>query len=161
MTYGPPTGGPDHGQDHGQQGYGQEGHGQYPGYEQYPGHGRQPGQMQYYGGGPGPTSDERTWGLLCHLGQFLVGLLAPLIVYLTKKDESPFLRHHGAQGLNFAVTQLVYFVVNFILIFLIIGIFTMIALAIAQVVFLILAAVAANRGEWYTFPSFMAWPMFR
>ncbi|GLZ11051.1 hypothetical protein Acsp04_12860 [Actinomadura sp. NBRC 104425] len=170
---------PDHGQQP-QPGYGPQGYGQQPGYgyEQPPGYGQpgygtygQPpaygsygGQLQPYGPGYGPgqiTSDERTWALLGHLGQFLLGFIAPLLVYLIKKDESPFLRHHGAQGLNFAITQMVYTVINIVLMFLIIGFFTFLAQFIAEIVLLIMAAVAGNRGEWYRFPSFMAWPMIR
>ncbi|MFC6935037.1 DUF4870 domain-containing protein [Actinomadura yumaensis] len=121
----------------------------------------------YAPGGYGAVSqDERTWALLTHLGQLLLwfvslGFLAPLLVFLIKKDESPFLRHHGAQGLNFTITQVVYTIVNIMLMFVLIGFLTWIALGIAQIVFLILAAVAGNRGEWYRFPSFMAWPMIR
>ncbi|MFI0444691.1 DUF4870 domain-containing protein [Actinomadura sp. 6N118] len=179
----PGYGQPGYGQQPGygeQPGYGQPGYGQQPGYSQQPGYGEQPGygqvpgydqsygyggQVQAYGpqghGYGAPSSDDRTWGLLCHLGQFLLGFIAPLLVFLIKKDESPFLRHHGAQGLNFAITQLVYLIINFVLIFVIIGIPLLIAQGIAQIVFLILAAVAANRGEYYRFPKFMAWPMIK
>ncbi|MFC7732850.1 DUF4870 domain-containing protein [Actinomadura keratinilytica] len=121
--------------------------------------------MQPYGApgyGPGQiTADERTWALLGHLGQLLLGFIAPLLVYLIKKDESPFLRHHGAQGLNFALTQAVYLVINIVLMFLLIGFLTFFAQFIAEIVLLIMAAVAGNRGEYYRFPSFMAWPMIR
>ncbi|GAA1543472.1 hypothetical protein GCM10009678_27690 [Actinomadura kijaniata] len=156
-------------QDYGQQGYAQSGYDPYAGYGQAPGYGQmQPHAQQYgqqhgqqYGYGAPAGSDDRTWAVLCHLGQFLLGFLAPLLVYLIKKDESPFLRWHGAQGLNFAITQLVYMFVNIILIFLLVGILTTAAQAIAMIVYLILAAVAGNRGEYYRFPAFMAWPMFR
>ncbi|WUU94106.1 DUF4870 domain-containing protein [Spirillospora sp. NBC_01491] len=112
------------------------------------------------------TQDERTWALLTHLGQLVLwfvslGFLAPLLVFLIKKDESPFLRHHGAQGLNFTITQIIYSVINIALMFVLIGFLTAIALGITQIVFLIIAAVAGNRGDWYRFPAFMAWPMVK
>ncbi|GAA2458427.1 hypothetical protein GCM10010191_92950 [Actinomadura vinacea] len=170
--YGPPPGygQPGYGQQgQGQQGYGQPGYGQ-PGYGQVPGYGPAQGyggQMQPYGAagyGYGYTTpDERTWALMGHLGQFLVGFIAPLLVFLIKKDESAFLRHHGAQGLNLAISQGVYMIVNIVLIFVTLGIWLIptLALAVTEIVFLILAAVAGNRGEWYTFPAFMAWPMIK
>jgi hypothetical protein len=99
--------------------------------------------------------------MLGHIGQVIVGFVAPLVVYLTKKDESAFCRHHGAQGLNFAITQTVYSFVNFILIFLLIGLITWPIQAIAAIVFVIMAGMAANRGEYYRFPAFMAWPMIK
>ncbi|MFD0686602.1 DUF4870 domain-containing protein [Actinomadura fibrosa] len=151
-----------------QQGYGQPGqagygYGQQAPYGQDPGYGYG-GQMQPYaaaGGYAAATSDERTWAMLAHLGQFLVGFIAPLVVYLTKKDESPFLRHHGAQGLNFAITQFVYLFINIVLMFVIIGFFTLIAQGIAEIVLLIMAGLAGNRGEYYRYPQFMAWPMIK
>ncbi|MBT2209452.1 DUF4870 domain-containing protein [Actinomadura sp. NEAU-AAG7] len=169
-------------QDYGQQGYGQQGYQQQPGYGQpgygapsqgygqqpgygQGGYGQQPGyggQVQPYGppGAPGTTtSDERTWALMTHIGQFLLGFIAPLLVFLIKKDTSPFLRHHGAQGLNFAITQFVYLMINFVLMFVLIGFVTIFVQAVAEIIFLILAGVAGNRGEWYRYPSFMAWPM--
>ncbi|GAA2576071.1 DUF4870 domain-containing protein [Actinomadura fulvescens] len=151
----------------GQPDYGQPGYGQAPSYDQVPGYGQAPGygQPYGYGGQVQPygtlTSDDKTWGLLCHLGQFLLGFIAPLLVFLIKKDESPFLRHHGAQGLNFAITQFVYLIINLVLCLILIGFLLLIAQAIAQIVFLIMAAIAANRGEYYRFPTFLAWPMIK
>ncbi|WP_131739902.1 DUF4870 domain-containing protein [Actinomadura roseirufa] len=175
--YGQPAyGQPGYGQqDYGQPGYGDPAYGQAAGYGQsspygHPGYGQagygqqgyaQGGQLQPYGapGYPVVSSDDRTWAMLGHLGMFLTGFVAPLLVYLIKKDQSPFLRHHGAQGLNFAITQFAYLIINIVLMFLLIGFLTWFALAIAQLVLVIMAAVAANRGEWYRYPSFMAWPM--
>jgi len=120
--------------------------------------------MQPYGQpGYGTTSDERTWALLGHLGQFLIGIFAPLIVYLVKKDESAFLRHHGAQGLNLGITQLIYLVFNLVLSVLTLGLWLIptFVVGVMQLVLLIMAAVAGNRGEWYRFPTFMAWPMIK
>jgi uncharacterized Tic20 family protein len=158
---------------YGQQDYGRQGYGSPSGYDAQPGHGPQPGygqqghgQLQGYGGGlPGhggpATPDERQWAMLGHIGQVVVGFIAPLVVYLSKKDESAFCRHHGAQALNFGITQAVYSVINFILVFLIIGFVTWPVQAIAAIVFMIMAGMAANRGEYYRYPAFMAWPMIK
>jgi hypothetical protein len=154
---------------YGQQGYGaQPGYGIQPGYETRPGYAAQQGYggPQGYGGEPprhgGPTTpDERQWAMLGHIGQVVVGFVAPLVVYLSKKDGSAFCRHHGAQALNFGITQSVYSVINFILIFLVIGFVTWPVQAIAAIVFMIMAGMAANRGEYYRYPAFMAWPMIK
>ena len=37
-----------------------------------------------------PTSDEKTMALLSHVLTLAVGFLAPLIIYLIKKNESSF-----------------------------------------------------------------------
>jgi len=37
-----------------------------------------------------PTSDERTMAILSHILCLVVGFIAPLIIYLIKKDESAY-----------------------------------------------------------------------
>ncbi len=160
--------------DHGQPGYGQPGYGQ-PGYGQpgsgQPGYGYQEPHQAGYGqagyqaspygapyqhGAPaayGPISkDDTTMAVLVHVGGALAGFLVPLIIYLIKKDESPFVRHHGAEALNFHITTYIAGLISFVLVFVIIGFFMMLALIVAFWVLTIIAAVAANRGEYYRYP---------
>lgn len=96
--------------------------------------------------------DEQMWAVLSHVGALLVGFLAPLIIWLIYRDRSPYVRHHSAEALNFWITCLIGYVVSFVLIFVVIGILTFAAIGIAHLVFGILAAVAASRGEWYRYP---------
>ncbi len=109
-------------------------------------------------GPPGmPTDQERTWALAAHIGSFLaayvaLGFLCPLVVLLVKGNDSPFVRHHAIESLNFQITAAILTVVFFILIFVVIGIFLLVALGIAYVVLVIMATVAASRGEWYRYP---------
>ena len=42
-----------------------------------------------------PQGEDTTWAVLSHLSFFAFGLIAPLVIYLIKKDESPFTRHHA------------------------------------------------------------------
>jgi uncharacterized Tic20 family protein len=102
-----------------------------------------------YGGG---SSDDRTLALVAHLGGIFVSFIVPLVVYLMKKDESPFVRRHAAEALNLQLTLLIAFVVSVPLMLVIIGIFTFLAAMIYGVVTAILAAVAANKGEYYHYP---------
>ena len=48
-----------------------------------------------------PTSDEKTLALLSHRLTFVAPVLAPLIIYLVKKDESGYIAYHAKQSLNF------------------------------------------------------------
>ena len=54
-----------------------------------------------------PTEDERTWAMLCHFSAFsglifpLGNFLAPLIIWLIKKEEMPFVEDQGKEVLNF------------------------------------------------------------
>jgi uncharacterized Tic20 family protein len=114
-----------------------------------------PGQVPAYGyQGPPPVSpsDARMYSLFAHLGGWLLSFLVPLVIYLVYKDRDPFIRRHSAQALNFLITIYIIYVVSIPLMFVIIGFFTFTAAAVCQVVFTILAAVAANHGQEYTYP---------
>lgn len=45
-----------------------------------------------------PTSDEKTWALLAHLLNLAFPLLAPLVIYLTKKDGSKYVAFHALEA---------------------------------------------------------------
>jgi uncharacterized Tic20 family protein len=60
---------------------------------------------------PVPSSDARTWAMLSHLAALAVftsvpfgNVLGPLIVYLIKKDEDPFIAEQGKESINFQIT---------------------------------------------------------
>lgn len=107
----------------------------------------------------GVTSDERTMGMLAHVLGIVASFLGPLVIYLVKKDESPFIRHHAAEALNFTISMFVYFTVwiiaSTVLLLVIVGFFMFLLLPVAAIgvlVLQIMAAVAANRGEYYRYP---------
>jgi uncharacterized Tic20 family protein len=109
-------------------------------------------------GPPGtPTDEERTWALAAHVGSFLaaylaLGFLCPLVVLLVKGKESAYVRHHAVESLNFQITAAILTVISVILFLVVIGIFLLIAVGIAYVVLVIMATVAASRGELYHYP---------
>ncbi len=100
----------------------------------------------------GAMKDETGIAVLTHIGGLVAGFIVPLVIYLIKKDESPFLRHHAAEALNFHITLMIAYTVSFILIFVIIGIFLFPLLILGHFVLSIVAAVAANKGEYYRYP---------
>lgn len=100
---------------------------------------------------------ERTWAIISHVGSFAaayiaLGLLCPLVVLLVKGNESQFVRANAVESLNFQITVAIAAVISFVLVFLVIGIFMLIALAIAYIVFVILGTMAASKGEVYRYP---------
>lgn len=98
-------------------------------------------------------SDEKLWATLIHVGGFVfLGFWAGLIGYLVLKDRGPFIHQHSATALNFQLTMLIALVVGAFLSFIGIGLFLLLAVYVLQIVLGILAAMAANRGEYYTYP---------
>jgi uncharacterized protein len=51
------------------------------------------------------TSDERLWAMLAHFSAFVVPVLGPLLAYLLKKDESPYVAYHAVQAGIFQVVS--------------------------------------------------------
>src|SRR4029453_6922917 len=67
-----------------------------------------PGYGAYGAPGAGPAgyvnNDEKTWVLIAHFGGILVGFIAPLVTLLAKGNESPTVRAHSVEALNFQIT---------------------------------------------------------
>lgn len=140
-----------------------------------PGQGQQPGQNQAWQQQPaqgrgttpmpghfGPVSDDdRTWSLMAYLGQFLIGAIAPAVVYLGKA-RTPFVRRHAAQGLNMGIAALAVWIVGGLL-SLAAEVLIWVPLIFTAVVlfFLVYAARAANRGEFRRVPVVVAWPIVK
>jgi uncharacterized protein len=101
---------------------------------------------------PLSPADEKLWATLVHIGGIFLGWVAPLIGYLVLKDRGPFVRAHTATALNFHLTMLIGYVIGFATFFVLIGFFVFLAIGILTIVCGILAAVAANNGQYYTYP---------
>ncbi|MEY5005183.1 MAG: hypothetical protein RI969_271 [Verrucomicrobiota bacterium] len=102
---------------------------------------------------PVPTQDEKNLGLIMHVLS-LVGfsLLGPLIVWLIKKDESPFINAQGRELLNFQLSFLIYTIVCIPLCFVLIGIPLLIVVGIGAFILTIIGLVKATEGKIYRFP---------
>lgn len=106
-----------------------------------------------------PSSDERTMAAIGHGLTFVEGgILGPLVVYVLKKDESPFVAFHALQSLYFGLAFLVATIVCVAGAFLTFGLGIFIAIplmlvfSVAYVVFEVVATVKAYNGEWYELP---------
>lgn len=114
------------------------------------------------------TQDERTFGMLCHLAALasLVvpcgHVLGPLVIWLVKRNESPFIDAQGKESLNFQISMTIFFVIAGIL-GLFLGIITcgigwflfypvILIISLLDIIFVILAAVDASNGKYYQYP---------
>lgn len=79
-------------------------------------------------------------------------ILGPLLVWLLKGKEHPYIDDQAKEALNFQISMTIYMVVSAILILVLIGILLLIGLAIADVVLTIMAAVATREGREYRYP---------
>ncbi|MFZ2898463.1 MAG: DUF4870 domain-containing protein [Saprospiraceae bacterium] len=101
--------------------------------------------------------DERMFSTFAHLG-ILAGflpsanVLVPLIIWLTQRDKSEFVDYHAKEALNFQISISLLMIGAGLLSFILIGIPLVIMLALACLVFSIIAAVKANQGEMYEYP---------
>jgi uncharacterized Tic20 family protein len=104
------------------------------------------------------SPEERNWAMLCHLTVFsgyvipLGNIIGPLVVWLVKRDEFPAVDFHGKEALNFQISILIYIVVSIVLIFFVVGVFLLIAVALANLVCTVIATIKAGQGEYYRYP---------
>jgi uncharacterized protein len=96
-----------------------------------------------------PTNDERILGTLSHILALVAPVLAPLIIYLIKKDESKYVSYHAKESLNFQITMMI---IAIGMVITIIGILFVWIVGIITVVFVILATIQANDGKLYKYP---------
>lgn len=116
---------------------------------------------------PQPTSDQQTWRVLAHASAFiqLLGIpsvVGPLVVWLVRRDD-PVVEPHARAALNFQLSVLIYFLVGGVVAVIaaltIIGILLtalivilLLALFVLELVFALMATLAASRGELYVYP---------
>jgi len=104
------------------------------------------------------SNDERTFGMLCHLSALagfifpLGNIIGPLIIWSLKKQEYPWVDKHGKEALNFQISMTIYLFVSALMIFIVIGIFFLVALGIINIIFIILGSIKANNGEEFSYP---------
>ena len=104
------------------------------------------------------TEAENNWGMAAHLSA-LAGyvipfgsVIGPLVVWLMKKDEMPFVMSQGKEALNFQITMVIAALISIILIIIVIGIFLLWAVAIIDLIFIVVAAIQASKGVDYRYP---------
>ncbi|MCF8297874.1 MAG: DUF4870 domain-containing protein [Saprospiraceae bacterium] len=99
-----------------------------------------------------------TFCMLMHLSRFagavvpLAGLVMPIVMWATNKDQSDVVDAHGKNILNWIISSVIYAIIGGITFFFVVGIFILIALGICSLIFTIIGAVKANNGEIYTYP---------
>jgi uncharacterized protein len=100
----------------------------------------------------------RQWALFLHLSQLagyiipMAGLIVPIVIWQVKKTEMPGLDAHGKVVTNWIISALIYAAVSIILMFVLIGVSLLIAVAILGVIFPIIGGIKASNGEVWPYP---------
>jgi len=116
-----------------------------------------------------PSQDDRQWAMFGHLSALtgvltggLGNILGPLVIWLVKKETSPFAADQAKEALNFNITLFIVGVMVgvagalFTVVTLGLGALLVVPvallLAIAWLVLTIIAAIKANDGVAYRYP---------
>lgn len=95
-------------------------------------------------------TEDRTLGILVHILGLFTSWLGPLIVYLVSKDGMT--KDNARESLNFQITVMLAYLLCMVLALVLIGIFMMWIVFIADLILCIVAAVKTSNGESYRYP---------
>jgi uncharacterized Tic20 family protein len=104
------------------------------------------------------TFNEKQWTLLAHLSGFLGfvfplgNVIGPLLVWFMKKEQSALVEMHAREAVNFQLSITIYYIAALVLSLVLVGFVLLGALAIFQVVVMIIAALQADKGMLYRYP---------
>ena len=102
--------------------------------------------------------ESRQWSMFLHLSVLttyivpLAGLVAPIVIWQMKKNDSPKLDMHGKIVVNWVLSMILYMIVSVVLSFVIIGLPMLLALVVLNIVFPIIGGIKANNGETWRYP---------
>lgn len=100
--------------------------------------------------------EERTLGLVAYILAIFTSWIGPLILWLVKKDQSKFVAYHCVQALLLMaavfVVEVVCNIVFTALHLLPVAWLVAAVLGLASLALNIIAAIAANKGQWYEMP---------
>jgi uncharacterized protein len=109
---------------------------------------------------PENEKQARQWAMLCHitglctfLGIPFGNLIVPLIIWLLKRETHPFVDEQGKESLNFQITMTLYGIIAGLLCLILIGFALLAVLLIADIVLVIQATLAADKGKAFKYPA--------
>lgn len=111
------------------------------------------------GADPSPRDkNENTLGIICHLlglATFAVpfgNIIGPLILWLLKRADSPYLDETGKEALNFNISWTIYMVIAAFTIIILIGVALLPILGLTWLILVIVASIKASEGKIYRYP---------
>ncbi|MHD0396997.1 DUF4870 domain-containing protein [Staphylococcus simulans] len=99
-----------------------------------------------------PTEDARLFACLIYVLSLFTTIIGPLIIWLTKGNESYFVNQTAKNYFNFIISYTIWTIIGLLLCLVLIGMLILPILGILSLVFTIVAAVKAYNGEDYLIP---------
>ena len=103
-----------------------------------------------------PTPDERTLAILAHILSIFFWIFPALIIYLVRKDDSPFVAEHARESLNFQITMSL---LTIALAITLIGILFLWVPAVIDLILCIVASIKAGELKSYRYP--LSWRIIK
>lgn len=100
----------------------------------------------------GPSSDDKLMATLIYVTSFFTSLILPLIIWLFKRDNSPFVDITGKNYLNFYISYIIWSTIAAILMVVLIGFVLLPIVMLLGLIFHIFGIVKAYKGEVYLPP---------
>ncbi|MFG0328953.1 MAG: DUF4870 domain-containing protein [Phycisphaerales bacterium] len=109
---------------------------------------------------PDATADDRLYSTFMHVcvlgnhvGLPLVGFIVSLVLWLTKRDESPFIDDHGREVINFQISLAIWYTLSALLVPMCgLGVLSAMVVYVLALVVSIVNAIRANQGEYVRYP---------
>jgi uncharacterized Tic20 family protein len=103
---------------------------------------------------------NRAMAVWSHWGGFFAWIVVPMIFYLLEKDKRSFVAWHAREALNFQISITIYYTLAVPIMclffidawFLLAGFLLVALLGLFELVAIILASLAAGRGQRYRYP---------
>jgi uncharacterized Tic20 family protein len=105
------------------------------------------------------TKETNQWCMFMHLSQFasyvvpLAGIIVPIVLWQSKKDESPEVDAHGRMIVNAVISYFIYILLCIPLCFILIGFVLLWIIGILVLIFPIIGAVEASNGRLWRYPG--------
>mgnify|MGYP000026459325 FL=1 len=98
-----------------------------------------------------PNQDSKNLALLIWIGTLFFGIIPGLVMYLVKSDDD-YVQDQSKEAINWSITTLIGYLVGFVLSFIVIGVLVFPVIAICNVIFCVLGAIATSKGNQFRVP---------
>lgn len=131
----------------------------------YPSVPRAPADTSTYRNPAPDGHDDTTWAILAYMSAAFFGFGPPLVIYLLRRRNSPFIRAHAIQAVNAAVTLFLYTVcvivvggmlaLDSVTVAVVTAGVSELLLWLLALLYFFRSTVAASSGDFYRFPQWL------